>query len=133
MYEVSVKLQFCAAHRLEGYPGDCSRLHGHNWAAVVYVRALELDELGMVCDFRLIRSEAGRVLRELDHTLINDHPEFADQEPSSERLALWLFRRLRPRLDSGRYRLHAVEIWETDSSCARYERGDEIEQSGAEG
>ena len=121
MFEVSVSLAFSAAHRLPGYPGDCRRLHGHNWRVVVSVRARELDELGMVADFRTVKEEARKVLAELDHTLINDHPDFRDSDPSSEALARWIFERLRPALDAGNHRLQAVEVWETENSGARYE------------
>ena len=124
MYEVSVRLTFSAAHRLSDYPGDCKRLHGHNWRVVVMVRARELDELGMVCDFRLVKQQALELIGEFDHTLLNDHAAFAEEDPSSERMARYFFERLRPDLDAGNHWLHAVEVWETDNSAARYIRDD---------
>lgn len=120
MYEISVELSFSAAHMLKDYPGDCRRLHGHNWRVIVFLRAQELDRLGLVADFRLVKAEAKKVLAELDHTLINDHPDFRDTDPSSETIARWLFDRLKPALDAGNHRLHAVEVWETDTTGARY-------------
>ena len=130
MYEVSVRSTFSAAHRLCDYPGDCERLHGHNWRVVVVVRARELDELGMVCDFRLVKRVVRELVDEFDHTLLNDHPAFAKEDPSSERLARHFFERLRPVLDAGNHWLHAVEMWETDNSAARYIRD---EEPGGEG
>jgi 6-pyruvoyltetrahydropterin/6-carboxytetrahydropterin synthase len=125
MFEVSVRLTFSAAHRLRDYPGDCERLHGHNWRVVVVVRALELDNLGMVCDFRLVKRLARELVDEFDHTLLNDHPAFTEADPSSERMALYFFERLQPALDEGNHWLQAVEVWETDNSAARYIRDDE--------
>jgi 6-pyruvoyltetrahydropterin/6-carboxytetrahydropterin synthase len=127
MYEVSVRLSFSAAHRLCDYPGDCERLHGHNWRVVVVVRARELDELGMVCDFRLVKRLARELVEEFDHTLINDHPAFTKEDPSSERLARYFFERLQSALDAGNHWLHAVEMWETENSAARYIRDEEPE------
>lgn len=124
MYEISVQLNFSAAHRLRDYPGDCRRLHGHNWRVVVFVQAEELDELGMVADFRFVRKAAKEILQELDHTLLNDHPDFKDVDPSSETLASWIFKRLQRTLDAGNHWLHAVEVWETDSTAARFVRGE---------
>ena len=128
MFEVSVSLAFSAARRLPGCPGDSRRLHGHNWRVVVLVRASELDVIGMVADFRTIKEETRKVIAELDHTLINDHPDFRDSDPSSEALARWIFKRLRPALDAGNHRLHAVEVWETDNSGARYEPTKPVEK-----
>lgn len=122
MFEISVQLSFSAAHSLRDYPGDCHRLHGHNWRVVVSVRAEELDELGMVCDFRLVKRKTKRILDEFDHTLLNDHPAFKDEDPSSERLARYIFERLQPALDKGNHWLHAVEAWETPTSAARHTR-----------
>lgn len=31
LYSLKVHPQFCSAHTLRDYPGDCRRLHGHNW------------------------------------------------------------------------------------------------------
>ena len=31
MYELTVQLEFSAAHHLRDYPGKCGRLHGHNY------------------------------------------------------------------------------------------------------
>ena len=60
MYEVMVKLTFSAAHRVEDYPGNCERLHGHNWVVEVFARTEQLDGLGMVVDFRKLK-DAGVV------------------------------------------------------------------------
>ena len=124
MYEVSVRLTFSAAHQLSGYPGDCKRLHGHNWRVVVFVRARELDSLGMVCDFRHVKLKARELIGEFDHTLLNEHAAFEQDDPSSERIARHFFERLRPDLDADNHWLHAVEVWETDDSAARYIRDD---------
>ena len=122
MYEISVQLTFSAAHILKDYPGDCRRLHGHNWKVIVCLRAEELDDLGMVADFRAVKAAAGEVIAELDHTLINDHPDFRDNDPSSETLAKWIYHKLQPKMDAGNHWLHAVEVWETENSSARYVR-----------
>ena len=31
MYTISVTTNFSAAHKLNGYQGNCERIHGHNW------------------------------------------------------------------------------------------------------
>jgi 6-pyruvoyltetrahydropterin/6-carboxytetrahydropterin synthase len=54
IFEVYVQTHFSAAHRLEGYPGDCSRTHGHNWIIEVFVRCSALNDIGhhlVICSF----------------------------------------------------------------------------------
>ena len=56
MFTVKKRLTFAAAHRLElPYDSKCTRLHGHEWEAVIYLRAAELDSCGMVMDFSEIK------------------------------------------------------------------------------
>ena len=38
-YTLKVLSEFAAAHSLRDYPGDCKRLHGHNWKVEVEVAA----------------------------------------------------------------------------------------------
>lgn len=42
MYELTVIVEFEAAHRIVDYPGKCDRLHGHNWSVEVTVDSCKL-------------------------------------------------------------------------------------------
>ena len=66
-FEVYVKTHFSAAHALEGYQGDCARMHGHNWIIEAFVKCKELDEIGIGIDFRDIKQGVKDVLEGLDH------------------------------------------------------------------
>ena len=55
MYTLKVEGAFEAAHMVNGYPGKCARLHGHNWVVEAVVKGRELDELGMLVDFKIIK------------------------------------------------------------------------------
>ena len=72
VFEVYVKTHFSAAHRLEGYPGDCARAHGHNWIVEAYVKCRELDQIGIGIDFRDIKQAVKEVLFNLDHFDLNE-------------------------------------------------------------
>ena len=122
MFEVSAELEFSAAHFHPGYDGVCREMHGHNYKVRVRVRAEELDELGMVCDFYLLKKEAGAVAAEFDHKIINEHQDFGERQPSAENIAHYFFQRLKPKLDMNNHWLHAVDVWENDSMAARYIR-----------
>ncbi|MBN2135620.1 MAG: dephospho-CoA kinase [Acidobacteria bacterium] len=120
LFEASVTLRFSAAHYLREYPGNCANLHGHNWTVTVTVRASQLDELGFVIDFRTLKKHTKGIIDELDHSLINDHKDFKETNPSSENIALWIFDRLKPMIDDERCKLHCVEVGETENSSIRY-------------
>jgi 6-pyruvoyltetrahydropterin/6-carboxytetrahydropterin synthase len=124
MYYARVEAEFAAAHFLNHYHGKCERFHGHNYRVLLWVRGTDLDEGGMLADFGLLK----RVLRDiaggLDHTSLNDNPAFCG-DPSAERIARYIFEKAEglfgaEGLDPGL--LYAVEVYETPSSMARYER-----------
>ncbi|MDZ7722334.1 MAG: 6-carboxytetrahydropterin synthase [candidate division KSB1 bacterium] len=41
MYTLTVKSGFSAAHRLVDYPGDCKRIHGHNYKVSLSIQAMQ--------------------------------------------------------------------------------------------
>lgn len=51
------KVTFDAAHRLYGYHGNCSNLHGHTWSVDIEIESdRELDSCGMFIDYRTIKN-----------------------------------------------------------------------------
>jgi 6-pyruvoyltetrahydropterin/6-carboxytetrahydropterin synthase len=120
MYEVSIDTSFCAAHHLRGYPGLCEKMHGHNWIVKVSVRAEKLDELGLVVDFHWLKQRTDHILGQIDHSILNDHPAFQNVNPTSENLAVWLYGELAKAFKEKQFKLHAVEVYETEKSSARF-------------
>ena len=92
MFELTVKAEFEAAHQINGYNGKCQRLHGHNWSVEALVEGYELDELGMLIDFKILKAELNKVLDELDHRYLNELPIFSKgTNPTAENLAKYIF------------------------------------------
>ncbi len=118
--DVFVKTHFSGGHHLRAYPGNCERPHGHNWKVKVTVRATQLDALGMGIDFKQLKQTVNAVVDELDHRDLNDLPAFRDINPSSEHIAMFLFKSLQEPLRTERYGLYSVEVRETDSSGVIY-------------
>ncbi len=118
MYLVRVEADFAAAHFLKHYGGKCERLHGHNYKVRAWAKGGSLGEGGMLVDFSELKGELRKVLGELDHSLLNDLAVF-DDDPSAERIAEYVFKELAKRLPDAP--LHAVEVFETETSMARYE------------
>ena len=55
MIECSRKIDFDAGHRVIGHKNKCQYLHGHRYTLEITATALELDELGMVVDFGVLK------------------------------------------------------------------------------
>ena len=113
MFEIEVSAAFEAAHFIRGYAGKCSRLHGHNWQVAAIVRGEELDALGMLVDFRVIKAELNKILDDFDHRFLNELDDFAQENPTAENLARKIYRQLAPsKIFSGETKLYAVTYYE---------------------
>ena len=120
MYEVTTSAGFSAAHRIREYSGKCERMHGHNWKVEVTVRSTELNELGIVIDFRDLRKIVSGILETVDHRIINDVEPFTSINPTAENLARWLHGEVLKELAHISVASLRVKVWETDSSHAAY-------------
>jgi len=120
IFEVYIETHFSAAHALKDYPGDCARLHGHNWIIQVYVRCRELDDIGIGIDFRVIKENVKDVLQGLDHFNMNELPAFQEDNPTSENIAKYLYRELGKRIDSDKVKVSKVKVSETPNAGAFY-------------
>ena len=130
MYEVRVTADFAAAHFLRDYNGKCENLHGHNYKVYAHVRGEQLNEGGMLLDFSKLKTALREICKLLDHTNLNDMNVF-DQNPSAERIANFIYKRIVELLRiEGQHLsyspgkkdawLWAVDVFETDTSRARY-------------
>ena len=119
MFELIFETHFAAAHNLRGYQGSCERLHGHNWKVVVYLRAVKLDRLGMVIDFREAKAITGRLLDDLDHRYLNEVGPFKTENPTTENVARWIFDELCKLLPQ-HITVHKVTAWESEHCGASY-------------
>ena len=122
MYQARVELEFAAAHFLSHYRGKCENLHGHNYKVRLWVQGPELDERGMLADFSLLKKALKEAVEPLDHSNLNDMGIF-NNDPSAERIAHFIFDKVReklPELGLKSSLLHAVDVFESSSSMARY-------------
>lgn len=111
-YELTVKGHFDAAHSLYGYPGECKELHGHTWDVEVTVSSSQLDEIGIVYDFKSLKADLNSVLDAFDHTYINEVAPFDKISPTAENLARVICERLQGRVDA-RVSVKEIAVWES--------------------
>src|SRR5208283_3953674 len=108
VFEAYVKTHFSAAHRLNGYPGDCAKTHGHNWIVEAYVKCSQLDGIGIGIDFRDTKDAVSEVLSSLDHCHLNEIPPFTTLNPSSENIAKHLYEALSAKLNGDTVKVSKV-------------------------
>lgn len=129
MFEVRVESDFAAAHFLQDYHGKCENLHGHNYNVYVHAKGNELDAGGMLLDFGILKNSLRNVCKILDHTNLNDLQENGksvfNQNPSAERIAKFIFDKVKEDLSNSGWNKHsefvyAVDVFETPTSRARY-------------
>ena len=116
MFENKVVSEFNAAHNLKGYRGRCEQLHGHNWKVEVVVAQKNLNKIGMLIDFKEIKSRLNKVLDRLDHRYLNRLSYFKRINPTSENIAKYIYDNLKPQISN----LKLVAVWESDNSSASY-------------
>jgi len=120
MFEISVTTRFSAAHHLVGYPGSCAGVHGHNWQVEVFVIGEELDQTGILVDFRALKEAVNGTIAEFDHQDLNTLTAFQGGNPTSENVARYLYNRLSSALNTERIRIARVAVSETPESRAVY-------------
>lgn len=109
-----------AAHRLPNVPPDhkCSRMHGHTFRIEVHVRGPVQEKRGWVIDFADIAEAFKPVYLALDHKCLNDIEGL--ENPTSENLAHWIWKRLQPDLPG----LSRVVVQESPESGCIYQGED---------
>lgn len=119
-YTLKILADFASAHTLRDYPGDCKRMHGHNWKLEVEVTATGLNEHGMGMDFKIIKTATRELAKTLDHRYLNDIPPFDTINPTAENIAQYFYHKLSDKLNNDTARISGVTLWETDRACVKY-------------
>jgi 6-pyruvoyltetrahydropterin/6-carboxytetrahydropterin synthase len=120
MYELTVQLEFQAAHRLVDYEGKCARFHGHNYRVEVFVAGERLQGNDILLDFGDVKRAWEGLLASFDHQYLNELPAFRGHNATAERLAEVLYRELSGALDTDRFRVTRVRVWETPTCAVTY-------------
>jgi len=102
--------------------GKCNNLngHGHNYTLEVTVQGEVDAKTGFVLDLKQLKEVLNReVLDSFDHRHLNKEvPEFATQIPTTENIAIAIWRRLEPKLTGAK--MHRVRVYETPDLFVDY-------------
>ena len=123
MFELTVEREFSSGHYLRNYRGRCENPHGHNYKVRITLSGAELDEAGLLLDFKLLKQVMRPVIDRIDHQMLNDLEPFNAINPSAENIARYFYEQTRHQLaemTQGRVRVKDCTIWETDTTSATY-------------
>ena len=118
MYELTIAGHFAAAHYLKGYDGSCSRMHGHTWKLEATVRSDQLNNIGLVLDFKDLKKKLNGLLKHLDHVCLNENSAFKEQNPTTENLAKHIYDEFAKSCDP--VKVKQVRVWESDNASVIY-------------
>jgi 6-pyruvoyltetrahydropterin/6-carboxytetrahydropterin synthase len=120
MYDVAVEMEIAAAHQLAGYNGKCENVHGHNWVVRAEVSSDTLNECGLALDFNDLKRALKSILERYDHAMLNELPEFKNQNPTSENMAAEIYRQCQEAVSGFKVSMKSVTVWESPRSFVRY-------------
>jgi len=129
MYSVSVRDHIMIAHSFRGEVfGPAQRLHGATYVVDLELRRHELDDDGLVVDIGLASQTLGEVLSALNYRNLDDEPDFAGRNTTTEYLARVIFDRISTRIRAGQLGTAAagidalrVTLHESHVAAASYE------------
>jgi 6-pyruvoyl-tetrahydropterin synthase len=129
-YTVTVRDHMMVAHSFSGDAfGPAQRLHGATFIVDASFRASELDADGVVIDIGLAAAALNEITGSLTYRNLDDEPEFAGLNTTTERLCQVIADRLAERATDGRFesagrRLSSimVTLHESHIAWASYEK-----------
>ncbi|MFK4221573.1 6-pyruvoyl trahydropterin synthase family protein [Streptomyces sp. NPDC019890] len=130
MFSITVRDHIMIAHSFRGEVfGPAQRMHGATFLVDATFRRPELDADNIVVDIGLATRELGAVVGELNYRNLDDEPDFAGINTSTEFLAKVIADRLADRVHAGALGEGArglagitVSLHESHIAWASYER-----------
>jgi len=129
MYTLTVRDHFMIAHSFRGDVfGPAQKLHGATYVVDLELRREALDADGLVVDIGLAAQALAAALAELNYRNLDEEPDLAGKNTTTEFLAKLLFDRLATRIEAGELGANArgldamrVTLKESHIAWASYE------------
>jgi 6-pyruvoyltetrahydropterin/6-carboxytetrahydropterin synthase len=137
MISITRRLEFDAGHRVMNHESKCGTLHGHRYVVELTAVAEQLDAIGRIIDFSILKQKIGEWIDDKwDHTMIlyradaetvslvsrcpsYKPPYLCDFNPTAENMAHYLLWEICPiLLKDTAVRVTKVKIWETPNCSA---------------
>ncbi|MDH5719397.1 MAG: 6-carboxytetrahydropterin synthase [Spirochaetia bacterium] len=111
-YQIRVEGIFESAHYLYNYYSDGrnEELHGHTFKAEVFCLSKKLSN-GISIDYYTVHKELEKIVDYLDHKCLNDIDYFKKENPTSENIAKYIYRKITEKLPENTI-LSEIRVWE---------------------
>lgn len=87
MFSIKSRVEFDAAHFLEGSNTPCDVIHGHRWKVDVALKSEALNECGFMINFTDLKKWMKEMTDNIDHNMAN----FYLKQSTAEHFALYFF------------------------------------------
>jgi len=102
VYSLNVREHFMIAHSFKGEVfGPAQGLHGATYVVDLEMRRKQLDKDGLVVDIGLASQSLAAVLATLNYKNLDDVPEFAGENTTTEFLAAVIYERIESMIKAG--------------------------------
>lgn len=135
MYTITRILEFDAGHRVVNHESKCKNFHGHRYKVEATLISINLDNLGRVIDFGIVKQILGKWIDDnWDHTMIlnikdkkfgdileaegNKKVYYLNENPTAEYMALYLLNKANELLCSYNILCQQILLWETPNCNA---------------
>ena len=133
MITITRRFQYAMGHTLHEHEGACANLHGHNYVALISVAADDLDSVGRVVDFGVIKEIIGAFINtQYDHKFLvnkadnradglvalDDTVRVVDFNPTAENLVTELLLESQALLTPLQLTITRIILWETENAYA---------------
>ncbi|MCH4826998.1 MAG: 6-carboxytetrahydropterin synthase QueD [Planococcus sp. (in: firmicutes)] len=107
-FELNKDMHFSAAHFIPSEDaGKCKVMHGHTYHLNITIGGNQLDSIGFLIDFKLLKE---LIHKKYDHSVLNDHPEFANKFPTTELLAQQVWQSIQTMLQATTNRPNCLQV-----------------------
>ena len=120
MFELKVITHFAAAHQLKMVAQKCENLHGHNWKVEACLSGEKLNEAGVLIDFGEVKKHLNDIILQLDHKFLNELEFFKGDNPSSEKIAVFIAKELGKKINTQDVKVNRITTWESENASATY-------------
>ncbi len=136
MITATRRLQFCAGHRVFKHESKCANVHGHNYVLLFTARAVDLDSIGRVIDFSVMKTimntwlekywDHGFIYFKEDTEIVLSLGRIEKQKgyalpynPTAENMAHYLITYICPDIFKGTgITISKIVLWETENCFA---------------
>lgn len=123
MHALRLRKNFIAQHFLIGKNfGSENLLHAHHYRFEMEIEHDQLDEHNFLIDIVELREQIGQLIFYFSDKILNELPEFVDQNPSLELFSKILWQRLSHQFDFPVNSQMTIRLWEDDIAQASYRK-----------